>query len=124
MAYPLVHNRFLIRIHISLPQGDQLGGSWGREFHSFADEDAILVNLSATVRYLVLLDMSSNVEGCLLISVATSLKCIALKIPSRRFSLLSLSSSHSISLFSLVVLVVWSVRLMLFTVRTAQHQTH
>ena len=73
----------------------------------------MLVSLSATVRYLVLLDMSSNVEGCLLISVATSLKCIALKIPSRRFSLLSWSSSHSISVISLVVLVVLVVELVL-----------
>ena len=76
----------------------------------------MLVSLSATVRYLVLLDMSSNVEGCLLISVATSLKCIALKIPSRRFSLLSLSSSHSISLISLVVLVVELVLVSAFDV--------
>ena len=76
----------------------------------------MLVSLSATVRYLVLLDMSSNVEGCLLISVATSLKCIALKIPSRRFSLLSLSSSHSISLISLIVLVVELVLVSAFDV--------
>ena len=36
--------------------------------------------------------------------MATSLKCIALKIPSRRFTLLFLSSSHSISVICLVVL--------------------